>query len=1060
MSALSSLLVQDKIVSVSTIEEALQRQVIFGGQLDTNLLELRAVDEQVLIEYKARVNGMVCASKEEIDGADIQTVKSIPREIAEKYFFVPVRFLKDAIRVAVCSAPFESRLDEAAAILGIALEPAMTSEFRLRVALNKYYGSDLPSRFSRLAGLLAASPPRVQSRRVTGPPPPQSFSAQGTKRADGPQAADRLGAIVTGVSPDRHSSPGYDVQGSLDTSEGSLDQQGIDLRDTYPGTLQSSNVAVFKGSSPILALPAGLELIEHAQTREDVFDAALRVVGGMVEYAAVFVVKGNVAHGRASWGRGTSSEELVRRPVLLEKPGALWTVTQTKAHYLGPLPPSRANDSLLEAIGRSRPATVLIVPVVLRNRAVVLLYADSGARSAIGYELAALLPLASAMAGTFERLIMERKRGSIFSSAPPPPPQGFSDRAYLRTLPPTNVRSPIEQLNLNAQPGAKVDAFRPDGSDSGVSFTDASSSIATHDDSPVPVEAPTMSAREELQARKSDTFFSESSGMGGTPFPDGYGPSTPDPGSRSSEGVLILLTEVLGDPQERAWESKDDDRPSEDDRPTDKDGVPAGARASTPSRPYEPKTATGKPPQARSRGEQRARKTPARRGAAATEPAARGSRVGPDGVPRGLPDPTCLQTAVEPESVEVLPDPEFFAPDDAAPQTAPRRRRRSDAPSAPGSAEADEEPRQTPLEVAIAGASVNVVVDTTDDVIDEGIPIDVEDDQTAARRTALPNSAAASGETVIRRVPIQIPPPSSKLPKVIVDMGSDIEELVDTALGDGPGAEEAARKLTAAGEVGLPSLIRRFPGNVPEGWENLSLPVPKVSALGRLLALLQEFGVAAVPYLIPKLHSADRAKRFFAVLLLGNIENDDALEAIGLRLLDYDARVASLAGTIISKELFKKKLPPSVYKAIRAALTDRQVSEVIVARAADAAGIVRDRGSVPALIDLLRTARGARKQTALNSLRLITGQDLGNSARRWSTWWGRARHQKRAEWLIDALDHRQERVRARAAAELNSIADVDFGFTATAPRKEREAARRQYQRWWQEEGRARFKDLD
>jgi hypothetical protein len=53
MSALTSLLVRDDVVSVRQIEDALERQVLEGGELDTALLELSDVPENVLIAYRA-----------------------------------------------------------------------------------------------------------------------------------------------------------------------------------------------------------------------------------------------------------------------------------------------------------------------------------------------------------------------------------------------------------------------------------------------------------------------------------------------------------------------------------------------------------------------------------------------------------------------------------------------------------------------------------------------------------------------------------------------------------------------------------------------------------------------------------------------------------------------------------------------------------------------------------------------------------------------------------------------------------------------------------------------
>ena len=47
-SRLSSLLVRDGLIGVKRMEQAFQRQVIYGGALDTILLEMGAISEERL----------------------------------------------------------------------------------------------------------------------------------------------------------------------------------------------------------------------------------------------------------------------------------------------------------------------------------------------------------------------------------------------------------------------------------------------------------------------------------------------------------------------------------------------------------------------------------------------------------------------------------------------------------------------------------------------------------------------------------------------------------------------------------------------------------------------------------------------------------------------------------------------------------------------------------------------------------------------------------------------------------------------------------------------------
>ena len=57
-SKLSSVLVQQGVVPVRKVEEAIQRQVIYGGSLGTNLLEMGALDEAQLLSALSLATGL------------------------------------------------------------------------------------------------------------------------------------------------------------------------------------------------------------------------------------------------------------------------------------------------------------------------------------------------------------------------------------------------------------------------------------------------------------------------------------------------------------------------------------------------------------------------------------------------------------------------------------------------------------------------------------------------------------------------------------------------------------------------------------------------------------------------------------------------------------------------------------------------------------------------------------------------------------------------------------------------------------------------------------------
>ena len=82
MSRLSSLLVRDGLVGVKRMEKAFQRQVIYGGSLDTILLEINAVPEERLTQYLALASGLPPAARDESRTIDLVAVGLLPSELA------------------------------------------------------------------------------------------------------------------------------------------------------------------------------------------------------------------------------------------------------------------------------------------------------------------------------------------------------------------------------------------------------------------------------------------------------------------------------------------------------------------------------------------------------------------------------------------------------------------------------------------------------------------------------------------------------------------------------------------------------------------------------------------------------------------------------------------------------------------------------------------------------------------------------------------------------------------------------------------------------------------
>ncbi len=266
------------------------------------------------------------------------------------------------------------------------------------------------------------------------------------------------------------------------------------------------------------------------------------------------------------------------------------------------------------------------------------------------------------------------------------------------------------------------------------------------------------------------------------------------------------------------------------------------------------------------------------------------------------------------------------------------------------------------------------------------------------------------------------------------------------------GNAKAAQDLARLGAAGLPQLMARFPGPVVS---ERAGPSSRASECGPLLQALANIGSPAVPDITRSTEDRDSRVRRWATLLLGEIPGPEACRAVVQRLADEEPRVhqaaldaARLLLSSSAANLFRKTLF-EVAEAGDTPLTLRLRTLEHVAR-------LRDSASVPRLIALLSLDTEPVVHKALWTLTVITRQDFARDTQAWSDWWQAHQAQHRFQWLIEALDHRDPRLRKAAADELLIEARDSFGYSESLPEEERRAAQQRYRKWWETTGARRF----
>jgi hypothetical protein len=465
MPSLTSLLARDAVVSLESIELALQRQVLEGGEIDTALLELGAAPENVLASYRAASFALPPTSRRHLERVSPDLASEVPRELAARLHVVPIG--REAGRLVLASAWPLRAIDHEALQqqLGRSVALRIATELRVLTTLSQCYGTELPSRLRLLHERLATSDPGELCTVEPGAPSlvPRPTPGMVSISPNAPPEAVRTGRT--------QKTPAVQVSkvvalGSAEAPAPTVAVGSDDPYDTQPARPSKMPPAlgptVTRARKRISSAPKGpltraktVELLAVAADRDRVLDVFFSFARQYFECTVLFALReerllGLDASGLPSLDALRMVEVPITRESQLQK-----VVLGREPHVLGKH--ARAADRvLMSAIGRDAAQPCVLIPIVIRKRTVALLYGDRGGEAVDLDELTELLETLSSVSGAFERLIQEHKRQVIDSRrAPSRAPSGTFAPSAAPSAPPVKnpPRGPARATPRGVVPG-------------------------------------------------------------------------------------------------------------------------------------------------------------------------------------------------------------------------------------------------------------------------------------------------------------------------------------------------------------------------------------------------------------------------------------------------------------------------------------------------------------------------------------------------------------------------------------------------------------------------------
>jgi hypothetical protein len=424
---LGEILVDDGACTPAAVRDALKNQVIFGGRLGTNLLEIQGVAEDALARALGRQHRLPA-----LFGAmrlDPHATALLKPEIADRYDAIPYALADRRLALVVADPNDLAMLDEVAFATGKQVHPLVAPEARIWALLRETYGIDRHLRGIDVDFAKLAAAPRPAAEPGLGAGAAQDLIDQGAfdalyAGAAAPAGPSTATPTATAAPPPRPALTPIPSDGVIELTDLLEDAPPAPPPAAPPDLAAQVLAALSAGAGH--APPA--RLVRPARPPEPEpsplgFDEAVRFLEGVTERDAIartvlrygrsrfaravlFTVHRGGAHGWAGLGERLGREAVRHIHLALGTPGILDTVVRAQAHFLGPIPKTEANIRLLRAIGGGVPANALVVPILALGRVVNVLYADGGkGRSVDAGGVGELLILATRIAKSYDALI-------------------------------------------------------------------------------------------------------------------------------------------------------------------------------------------------------------------------------------------------------------------------------------------------------------------------------------------------------------------------------------------------------------------------------------------------------------------------------------------------------------------------------------------------------------------------------------------------------------------------------------------------------------------------------
>jgi hypothetical protein len=363
---LGEILLERGVITPTQLKKALDAQLIFGGRVGTNLLELGYLDEESLAQALEQQQSAEVAGPGSFRSIPAHVIRSLPLSLVKRHKVVPLAVEEHSIRVALSDPNDLVILDEIAFVTGKQVKALVAPEARLLEAMESYYGISRPTRFVTLSDEVRrqmAAPPGDEDSGDVHPARPHAVEIG---RPVTPESEMVVGAVETAHEEEK---PVEEREAAAHTLEVLREERAREER-AHAEALRTQPPPGMEEASERLAL---------IETRDEIGDILLDFAAPRFRRVGLFILQKGRTLGWNGRGEGIEHDRVRAVQIPRDLPSVFDALGGGSGYYLGEVEDLPGNELLVQAMGGEQPEVAFVIPVPFQDRHIAALYGDCSA---------------------------------------------------------------------------------------------------------------------------------------------------------------------------------------------------------------------------------------------------------------------------------------------------------------------------------------------------------------------------------------------------------------------------------------------------------------------------------------------------------------------------------------------------------------------------------------------------------------------------------------------------------------------------------------------------------